>query len=343
MNDIKFPHLGITFHNVKDGITLFGFDIKFYGIIIALGFLLAFVVVTREAKRTGQNDEDYLDLILWLIIPSILGARLYYILFSAGEFFGNGKGVKDTLIGLINIRNGGLGFYGGVIAGFTVAYFFCRKRKLSFLLIGDTAVMGILLGQIMGRWGNFFNREAFGSYTDSLFAMCIPKGYFGERLWGLTNNGIITPEMLQNVKTMDGVEWISVHPTFLYESLWNLALLILIICYRKHKKFDGELALMYAWGYGLGRVWIEALRSDSLMLPGGFMRVSQLVAAVCVLVCSVLIVWQRMKMSKPVLESGGEVDVRDEEELPKRKKTEKTVEKPASKPKKKPVEDEDEE
>ena len=161
-------------------------------------------------------------------------------------------------------------------------------------------MMGILTGQILGRWGNFFNREAFGEYTDSLFAMCIPTGYFSGNgsLRGLTNSGVITQTMLENVKNIEGLEWISVHPTFLYESLWNLALLILIIVYRKHKKFDGELALMYAWGYGLGRVWIEALRSDSLMLPGNFMRVSQLVAAICVLVCSVIIVKKRLTLTK---------------------------------------------
>ena len=300
MNDIRFPNLGIVFHNVKEGITVFGFEIKFYGMIIALGFLLAYVIVSREAKRTGQNEENYLDLILWLIVPSILGARLYYIIFSPDEFFVKGRGFGKTLLAMINIRNGGLAIYGGVIAGFTVAYFFCRKRKLSFPLIGDTAVMGILVGQILGRWGNFFNREAFGAYTDSLFAMGIPTDYFSGNgsLNNLANSGVITQTMMDNTKLIDGMHWITVHPTFLYESLWNLGLLILIILYRKHKKFDGELALMYAWGYGLGRVWIEALRSDSLMLPGNFMRVSQLVAAICVLVCSLLIVKKRLSLTK---------------------------------------------
>ena len=300
--DIRFPNLGIVFHNVKEGISVFGFEIKFYGMIIAFGFLLAYFIVSREAKRTGQNEENYLDLILWLIVPAIVGARLYYIIFSPGEFFVKGRGLGKTLLAMINIRNGGLAIYGGVIAGFTVAYIFCKKKKLSFALISDTAVMGILVGQILGRWGNFFNREAFGEYTDSLFSMCIPVDYFNGNgsLRGLTNSGIITQTMLDNTKLIDGMQWISVHPTFLYESLWNLGLLIVIIIYRKHKKFDGELALMYAWGYGLGRVWIEALRSDSLMLPGGFMRVSQLIAAICVLTCSILIVRMRMKQTKPV-------------------------------------------
>jgi phosphatidylglycerol:prolipoprotein diacylglycerol transferase len=296
MYDLRFPGLGITLHNVKDGITVFGFEIKFYGIIIALGFLCAYLLVAKEAKRTGQNDENYLDYILCLIIPAILGARIYYVVFRWSEYFKKGKGFGQTLLDVINIRNGGLAIYGGVIAGILVAVFFCKKRKISFPLFFDTAVMGLLVGQIMGRWGNFFNREAFGEYTDSVFAMCIPVDFFkgNGSLNSLVSSGVITQKMAENLVTYDGVSWISVHPTFLYESLWNLALLILILAYRKHKKFDGELGLMYIWGYGLGRVWIEGLRSDSLMLPFVNMKVSQLIAAVCVLTASVILVKKRL-------------------------------------------------
>lgn len=296
MYDLRFPGLGITLHNVKDGITVFGFEIKFYGIIIALGFLCAFLLVSKEAKRTGQNDENYLDFVLCLIIPAILGARIYYVVFRWSEYFKKGKGFARTLLDVINIRNGGLAIYGGVIAGILVAVFFCKKRKIGFPLFFDTAVMGLLVGQIMGRWGNFFNREAFGEYTDSFFAMCIPVDFFkgNGSLNSLVSSGVITEKMAENLVTYDGVSWISVHPTFLYESLWNLALLILILAYRKHKKFDGELGLMYIWGYGLGRVWIEGLRSDSLMLPFANMKVSQLIAAVCVLAASVLLVKKRL-------------------------------------------------
>ncbi|MBR4513635.1 MAG: prolipoprotein diacylglyceryl transferase [Lachnospiraceae bacterium] len=288
MNDIRFPNLGIVLKNVPDGITIFGFEIKFYGIIIALGFLFAYIIVAKEAKRTGQKDEDYLDLILWLIIPAIVGARLYYVLFRWDDYFGGGRSFKDTLIGVINLRNGGLAIYGGLILGFTVAVIFCKKKALKFTLVADTAVMGILVGQILGRWGNFFNREAFGEYTDSLFAMCLPAGR--------VSSGSITETMAANLKSFDGIEWISVHPTFLYESLWNVALLILIFIYRKHKKFDGELALLYAWGYGLGRVWIEGLRTDSLYFFNTGLRTSQLLAALCVLIASVAIVVIRLKV-----------------------------------------------
>ncbi len=306
MYDIRFPNLGITLHNIKDGISIFGFEIKFYGIIIALGFLLAYIVISKEARRTGQNDELYLDFILWMIVPAIFGARLYYVLFKWSEYFVKGKGFWQTFKDVINIRNGGLAIYGGLIAGFITAIIFCKKRKVKLSLFADTAVMGILIGQIMGRWGNFFNREAFGEYTDSLFAMCIPTSYYGNSVSHLVSSGVITQKMAENIVQSDSMYWISVHPTFLYESLWNLALLVLIIIYRKHKKFDGELVLMYIWGYGLGRVWIEGLRTDSLMLPFGSMRVSQLIAAICVFTASIILVKKRLDYGKTLANGGDE-------------------------------------
>lgn len=300
MYDIRFPGLGVILHNLKNGFTIFGIEVKFYGIIIAFGFLAAYIIVSKEAKRTGQDDELYLDYALWLIIPSIIGARLYYIIFSWKDYFQAGKGFKNTFLDVINIRNGGLAIYGGIIAGVIVTIIFARKRKVSFPLMADTISMGLLIGQIMGRWGNFFNREAFGEYTDSIFAMCIPVDYFSENasLNGLVSSGVITQKMAENVVTIDGMHWISVHPTFLYESMWNLALLVIIMIYRKYKKFDGELFLMYLWGYGLGRVWIEGLRTDSLMISGLNIRVSQLLAAICVLAASVILVKKRMDYVK---------------------------------------------
>lgn len=168
MYDIRFPNLGIVLKNIKDGFTIFGFEIKFYGVIIALGFVLAFLVISKEAKRTGQSEDTYLDFMLWLIIPAILGARLYYIIFSWDSYFQKGKGFGKTLFDLIDIRSGGLAIYGGVIAGVIVAIVFAKKRKMKFSVLADTVTMGLLIGQIMGRWGNFFNREAFGDYTNSL-------------------------------------------------------------------------------------------------------------------------------------------------------------------------------
>lgn len=298
MEDIRFPHLGIHLHNVGDSFSLFGAQIRYYGLFIAIGFLLAIVIVCREAKRTGQDDNIYIDYILWMCIPAMIGARLFYVIFSWSDYFQKGKGFGKTIGDIINIRNGGLAIYGGIIAAVIVAWKFAKKRDVKFSLLVDTAVMSLLVGQIIGRFGNFFNRESFGEYTNSLFSMRIPIDYYGNSVNDLVGSGVITPSMAEHVEVTNGLQWISVHPTFLYEILWNLGLLIFIIIYRKHKKFEGELALIYLWGYGLGRVWIEALRTDALLIPGTHMRVSQLVAAVCVLVASVILVKKRLEYGR---------------------------------------------
>lgn len=300
MYEMRFPNLGIVLKNVADGFYIGDFEIRFYGVIIALGFVLGYVLIANEAKRTGQNPELYLDYMLWLVIPAIVGARIYYVLFSLDDYIKEGQSVKDTILGMLNIRGGGLAIYGGVIAGIITLIIFAKKRRVSLMLMLDTCSMGLLLGQILGRWGNFFNREAFGGYTDSLFAMAIPVDWFGGKNFLLTtvNNGIITQEMIDNVLNMNGKEFIQVHPTFLYESLWNMAVLLIIFFYRRHKKFEGELFAMYIWGYGLGRVWIEGLRTDSLMIPGVDFKVSQLLAAFCVVGASVYIIYKRVQLNK---------------------------------------------
>lgn len=300
MYEIRFPHLGIVLKHVADGFSIGGFEIRFYGMVIALGFILGYLLIAKEAKRTNQDPEMYLDFMLWLVIPAILGARIYYVLFSLDDYIQEGQSLKDTLIGMINIRGGGLAIYGGIIAGILVLLIFAHKRKVNVMLMLDTCCMGLLVGQILGRWGNFFNREAFGGYTDSLFAMAIPVEWFGGKnyLIRTVNNGIITQEMIDHVLNADGMEFIQVHPTFLYESLWNLCVLLIIFLYRRHKKFDGEMFAMYIWGYGLGRVWIEGLRTDSLMLPGMNFKVSQLLAAICVVAASVYIIYKRVQLKR---------------------------------------------
>lgn len=302
MYEIRFPHLGIVLKQVLEGFSIGGFEVRFYGMIIALGFILGYVIIAKEAKRTNQDPELYLDYMLWLVIPAILGARIYYVLFSLDNYVKDGQSVKDTLLGMLNIRGGGFAIYGGVIAGIITLIIFARKRKVSIMLMLDTCAMGLLVGQILGRWGNFFNREAFGAYTDSLFAMAIPVEWFGGKnyLLNTVNNGIITQEMIDNVFIVGGKEFIQVHPTFLYESVWNLGVLLVIFLYRRHKKFDGEMFAMYIWGYGLGRVWIEALRTDSLMVPGINFKVSQLLAAFCVVGASVYIIYKRMQLKQQI-------------------------------------------
>lgn len=300
MYELRFPNLGIVLKNVTDGFFIGNFEIRFYGVVIALGFVLGYLAIAGEAKRTGQDPELYLDYMLWLVIPAILGARIYYVIFRLQDYVRPGQSVRDTVIGMLNIRGGGLAIYGGVIAGILTLIVFARKRGVSVLLMLDTCVMGLLTGQILGRWGNFFNREAFGAYTNSLLAMAIPVEWFGGKNYLLrtVNNGIITQDMIDHVLTIDGREFIQVHPTFLYESLWNLGVLLVLFLYRRHKKFDGEMFAMYIWGYGLGRVWIEALRTDSLMILGGNFKVSQLLAALCVVGASVYMIYKRIQLKK---------------------------------------------
>ncbi|HCO28706.1 MAG TPA: prolipoprotein diacylglyceryl transferase [Lachnospiraceae bacterium] len=279
---IRFPNLNIVLEHVGKEITILGFSIHFYGIIIALGFLAGLAMAMHEAKRTEQNPEDYLDYMLWMVIPAIIGARLYYVIFSWEDY-------KDNLLSIFAVRQGGLAIYGGVIAAVLVLIIFCKIRRKSFFLMADTMVMGLLIGQIMGRWGNFFNREAFGGYTDGLFAMQIP----------IADASYTTPELLQKAVTIGGIDYIQVQPTFLYEGLWNLAVLLLIFFFwRKKKKFDGELLCVYLAGYGLGRCWIEGMRTDQLLLGSTSIPVSQVLAGVLAIIGISVIVVKRIRMRK---------------------------------------------
>lgn len=262
---ILFPHLGITLEHIGKSVTVFGFEIAYYGIVIALGMLCGVSLILYLARKSGQNEDQYLDLCLLTLVCSVIGARVYYVVFSWEDYKGN-------LLEIFNIRGGGLAIYGGVLAGILTVWIYSRRKKLNFGLLGDTVVPGLLVGQIMGRWGNFFNREAFGKYTDNLFAMALPRE--------AVRQGEITTEALEHMYVQGGVEWIQVHPTFLYESLWNLALLVLILWYGKRKKFDGEQFLLYLTGYGLGRAWIEGFRTDQLLLPAVGLPVSQVLSVV---------------------------------------------------------------
>ena len=274
--DISFPNLGIHLEHVGKTISIFGFEIAYYGIIIGTAILLGFVIATAEAKRTGQDPENYLDMGMIGVVFGIIGARLYYVIFSWDMY-------KDNLLEILNIREGGLAIYGGVIAAVLTVIIAAKVKHLSAPQIFDTIALALLNGQMLGRWGNFFNREAFGEYTDSLFAMRLPID--------AVRSSDVTEQMRMHIQSIGGVEYIQVHPTFLYESLWCCALLIILFVYRKHKKYEGELFLLYMFGYGLGRVWIEGLRTDQLILPVVGLPVSQLLAGVPVVVMGILIVY----------------------------------------------------
>ena len=284
--EINFPNLGIYLDHVGKNISIFGFSIAYYGSVIVTGMMIAIWIAQREAKRTGQNPEQYLDLAMIGIAAGILGARIYYVIF-AWDYY------KDDLLSIFNIRQGGLAIYGGIIGACIAVVIYSRKKKQNFSLLMDTASMSIVFGQIMGRWGNFFNREAFGDYTNNLFAMQLPVS--------AVRANEITQKMWDHVVTVNGVEYIQVHPTFLYESLWNVGVLLFLFWFRKRKKFNGEVFLMYLLGYGLRRIWIEALRTDQLLLPVVGLPVSQLLSGCLVVGCTILVVWKRKKLS-----SGGE-------------------------------------
>ena len=284
--EINFPNLGIYLDHVGKNISIFGLSIAYYGIVIVTGMMIAIWIAQREAKRTGQNPEQYLDLAMIGIAAGILGARIYYVIF-AWDYY------KDDLLSIFNIRQGGLAIYGGIIGACIAVVIYSRKKKQSFGLLMDTASMSIVFGQIMGRWGNFFNREAFGDYTNNLFAMQLPVS--------AVRANEITQKMWDHAVTVNGVEYIQVHPTFLYEGLWNVGVLLFLFWFRKRKKFNGEVFLMYLIGYGLGRIWIEGLRTDQLLLPVVGLPVSQLLSGCLVVGCTILVVWKRKKLS-----SGGE-------------------------------------
>lgn len=278
--DIRFPHLGISIDALGKSISIGGFSIAYYGIIIALGMIAGFFMASWQAKRLGQDKEVILDLALWDIIFAIIGARLYYVLFSWDYY-------SENPAEIINIRGGGMAIYGGVIAGVITTFVFAKVRKLSFWELTDAACVGLLVGQIFGRWGNFFNREAFGGYTDNLLAMQIKRSQ--------VRMGDITTDIMRHMVDNDGISYVQVHPTFLYESLWNLGVLAVILLYTKKRKFKGQLFLMYLFGYGLGRAWIEGLRTDQLKLFGTPLAVSQLLSVVLVVVSGAVLLYKWWK------------------------------------------------
>ena len=275
--DIRFVHLGITIEHLKNSISVFGFRIAFYGIIIGIGMLAGLWIAQSDAKRRGQDPELYLDFALYAIICSIIGARLYYVIFEWDYY-------KNNLLQIFNLRAGGLAIYGGVIAGTITMIVYTRMKKVSFFSMADTGVLGLVTGQIIGRWGNFFNCEAFGGYTDSLLAMRIRRA--------LVNDNMLNADVLNHRIVENGVEYIQVHPTFFYESCWNLCLLLFMLWFRRYKKYDGQMLWIYLFGYGIGRFWIESLRTDQLILFGTGLPVSQALSLVLILVAAGNLIWR---------------------------------------------------
>lgn len=256
--DIWFPNLGLYLENVPKSFQLFGITIALYGVIIGFGILLAFMLMSWSCKRMKVSEEDIYDMGIWLIFFGVIGARLYYVIFSWDYYKGN-------LVSILNIRQGGLAIYGGVIAGFIAMVVWCKVKKKNMFQLGDVAFQGVLVGQIVGRYGNFTNREVFGTYTNNIVAMRLPI------------SSVRAGDIDENIRSHiePGTNYIQVHPTFLYESCWNIMVLSLILIFQKKKAFDGEVCLWYAGGYGIGRFIIEGIRTDRLTIAGTNIAVSQ--------------------------------------------------------------------
>lgn len=285
---VEFPKLGWDF-NVYENLvefTLPGWDIditiKFYGVIIAFGFTLAVLFGGRMAYTWKMSIDKMLDVLIYGTFGGIIGARLYYVAFEWDSY-------KDDLLSVFKIWEGGLAIYGGIIGAFIAAYFVCKRIDLNFYKLLDLAGMSLLIGQGIGRWGNFTNQEAFGINTDSIFGMTSEKvsDYISSHYSTLTANGI----------TMDST--LPVHPTFLYESIWCLfGFVVLYIVCKKYRKFDGQLILGYGIIYGLERAVVEGLRTDSLYIGDTGLRVSQVLSLAIVVFCSALMIVRLVQINK---------------------------------------------
>lgn len=281
--DLSFVNLGISIEHMVKEFSIGGISFAYYGLIIGIGMVAGLFVAQADAKRRGQDPDIYIDFMLYGVIFAILGARLYYVAFQ-WEYY------KEHLSEIINLRRGGLAIYGGIIASVLTLIVFTKKKKLSFFSMADSACLGLITGQIIGRWGNFINCEAFGGYTESLFAMRIKRS--------IVNPGMVSQELMDHLIVENGIEYIQVHPTFLYESLWNLGVLLFMLWYRKRKKFDGEVLLIYFAGYGIGRTWIEGLRTDQLLIPGTGVAVSQMLSVALAAAALLLLILGRKKTAE---------------------------------------------
>ena len=292
MPDIWFPNLGIKIDTLdRVAFSVFGLDVYWYGIFIGIGLILGTYLAMRYMKKIGGNPDNILDFMLYGVIFFIIGARLYYVAFSWDMY-------KDDPMRIFNLRQGGLAIYGGIIAALIFGAFFARKRKLNFFDMADVLIPYVAMGQAIGRYGNFFNREAFGGVTDGLFAMRY-------KLSQVTNNNL-TNEVLSNTVIENGVEYIQVHPTFLYESMWNIGVFIILLLLRKSGKFSRRIFAWYLILYGIGRTWIEGLRTDSLYIGSTGLRVSQLLSMAMIVVGIVMLVYFGKKEKEKMAVSGGE-------------------------------------
>ena len=287
-NTVSFPGLGIGDFTVNnEAFSIGNFAVYWYGIIITLGIIAAFILAVYRGKFEKVCFDDIVDVALVTVVLGVVGARLYYVLTSLDEFIPEPFALGIFLKNVVNLRGGGLAIYGGIIGGILGILIVTSYKKIKFLKLTDMAALGVMIAQSMGRWGNFFNGEAFGGIVAESHPL-----YF-------MRMGLISSNSIYTFGTTDMVY---VHPTFLYESLWNLTGFILINLFYKKKKFNGQISCMYLAWYGFGRMFIEGLRTDSLYIPGTAIRISQLVGLLCFVVFGTLLVWGLIYSKKYALE-----------------------------------------
>ena len=280
---VRFPNLGLEFEYVPVSVRVFGFEITFFGILLAVGMLLGMVFVVLEAKRKKQDANLHLGMMISGLAGGFIGARFFYVLLSWSVY-------KTDIMKVFDTRNGGLVCYGGLLGGVLAAAIFCRIKKAAFMEMADVAVKGLLIGQIIGRWGNFFNRESFGEYTSNVLTMQLPLSN--------VRAGEVTPWMRENLVTIDNVSYIQATPLFLYESIWCLLLLLLLFVWNRRKLFAGEIFMRYLAGYGFGRFFIEWIRTDKMFLPGTDIAVNQAISAGLFLLFTVVVIVKRIMAKK---------------------------------------------
>ncbi len=308
--DISFPNLGIYLQNVPKSFNIGPITIALYGMTFALGIVLGLIVASHVSKEFGQKENDFWDFAIRVIIGGLIGARIYYVIFSWDYY-------KDSPIDVFKIWEGGIAIYGGVIGAFLTAFLFTKRKKLNGFILADAAMPALILGQAIGRWGNFFNREVFGKYSNNLLAMRLPLAAIRE--------ADKKPELMAHVA--EGENFVQVHPTFFYESVCNFALFGLLMLFRKKRAFNGEMCLWYFAGYGVIRFIIEGIRTDQLYITGTQIPVSQVVAIALIAVavageiaCRILISKDKLpeilkvKNPEPVAEPEEKSEEKSEEE-----------------------------
>lgn len=291
---IRFPYLGWEFHPVKS-ISVFGIDISMCGLLIGIAMAAGVVVVWLLCRRTKQNFENYLDFAIAAIIFSVVGARLYYCVFNWDYYTAH---PAEVITGI----GSGLAIYGAIIAAVVTLLVYSRIAHTDFWEMADTACVGLVLGQAIGRWGDFFNRESFGGYSDAIWAMQLP----------VEEASNVTRDLLLNSYVYNGQSYIQVHPAFFYESLWDMLLFVVLLVFIKYKKFHGQVFAVYLLGYGFGRTFIELLRTDQLLIPGTSVPVSVVISVLAMMLSAGYLTWNVLYYRK-----SGAVDLDDAKEMQK--------------------------